>query len=46
VPGIGPAGFVFVAGYAIVVIAIIALPIVVLREMHRRGSSSTGSSDA
>ena len=36
-PDVGAAGFVLVAVYAIVVIAIIALPIAVLREMRRRG---------
>jgi hypothetical protein len=38
VPNVGPLELVLVLTYVIVVVAIIALPIVVLREMRRRGS--------
>jgi hypothetical protein len=37
-PIVGPFGLVLVLVYLIVVIAIIALPIVVLREVRRRGA--------
>ena len=36
-PDIGAAGLLFLAIYVIVVVAIIALPIFVLREMRHRG---------
>jgi hypothetical protein len=36
-PNVGPLEFVLIAVYAVVVIAIIALPISVLREMRHRG---------
>jgi hypothetical protein len=36
-PTVGPAELALIAFYLIVVVAIIALPIVVLREMRRRG---------
>jgi uncharacterized protein YoxC len=38
VPNVGPLEIVLVLTYVIVVIAIIALPIFVLREMRSRGS--------
>jgi uncharacterized protein YoxC len=37
-PDVGPFEFVLVLVYAVVVIAIIALPIFVLREMRHRGN--------
>jgi uncharacterized protein YoxC len=36
-PDVGPFEIVFIAVYAVVVVAIIALPIFVLREMRHRG---------
>ena len=37
-PNIGPLEIVLVLTYVLVVVAIVALPIFVLREMRRRGS--------
>ena len=37
-PSIGPLELVLIAVYVVVTVAIIALPIFVLREMRRRGS--------
>jgi len=37
-PNVGPLEIVIVATYVVVVIAIIALPIFVLREMRQRGT--------
>ena len=38
IPTVGPFGLVLVLFYLVVVVAIIALPIVVLREVRKRGA--------
>jgi uncharacterized protein YoxC len=38
IPTVGPFGLVLVLVYLVVVVAIIALPIVVLREVRKRGA--------